>query len=581
VRFFAGCADAGELDMLIEELRDLQNDKILKYTNYPRTVTSQLLSDYVFTQKPKKLTEVVKILVDGINIGNIINQSSRSNDPLLLPNECGRKEVVLECFNQLILFPKKDYSEELISILKNNPSENLTRWSELSKLFNGSKLTIWLEYGYKIGIIHKISEDHLVKILKEGDKFETIKRLQIIIHGNRVEIINKNLEFKQLIYDNLFNIEITSVIINQKASSLNFLSMILHPYLLSRILNLDESNETFINHYLRYLNRPKVDKSSDLISEFEVLDNIDRKIDNFKNSISSLFDVPLKEFKVNIDLWDFLVECIKQEAGVSRIAYTTAVISAGIKSTDKIPEIYKDLNNDSLSLCKRVRYARLKSGNIRYWEIQFANNSQISFTLLVFFNWATAKTVILLLPIIAIIIKNLSQEEFNILIDDMSNIPNSPKFTKRQQLDIEKILEAEDISDEIKYILSHRYQDEKKFIYNYIKKETGVFQKTVEVKFEFLVKKFLTKTNDEKLLNQIKEMYKNIYSYNERYYYYSYDNNEVNRIPLELSKKIMSNCKDYPKIISSLAEKTCRQYANEHQDAIGQIAIEGKWFENN
>jgi hypothetical protein len=173
VRFFAGCADAGELDMLIQELKDLQHDEILKYTNYPRIITSQILSDYVFTQKPKKLIEVVKIIVDGINIGNIINQSNRSNEPILLPNECGRKEIVLECFNQLKLFPKNDYTSELISILKNNPSENLDKWIDISSSFKGDKLTKWLEYGYKIEIIYKIPEEFLVNILEEGNEVET------------------------------------------------------------------------------------------------------------------------------------------------------------------------------------------------------------------------------------------------------------------------------------------------------------------------------------------------------------------------------------------------------------------------
>jgi hypothetical protein len=43
----------------------------------------------------------------------------------------------------------------------------------------------------------------------------------------------------------------------------------------------------------------------------------------------------------------------------------------------------------------------------------------------------------------------------------------------------------------------------------------------------------------------------------------------------------MINCKDYPKLISSMAEKTCRQYSNEHLKPIGEIALEEKWFENN
>lgn len=75
VRFYAGCFDKGELAMLVDELKELQNDNLLKYTNYPRLLTSQLLSDWVFTQYPKYLKEVVKIILNGININGIINQN--------------------------------------------------------------------------------------------------------------------------------------------------------------------------------------------------------------------------------------------------------------------------------------------------------------------------------------------------------------------------------------------------------------------------------------------------------------------------------------------------------------------------
>jgi hypothetical protein len=365
VRFFAGCADAGELDMLIEELKDLQNDEILKYTNYPRIITSQILSDYVFTQKPKKLSEVVKIIVDGINIGNIINQSNRSNEPLLLPNDCGRKEIVLECFNQLKLFPKNDYAFELISILKNNPSENLTKWTELSTSFEGEKLTKWLEYGYKIGLIHIMSEDQLLNILEEGNIVETKTRLQTIIYGNRFGIINKNLKYKQIVFDCIPNTEISTVMNTSAKDSLNFLSFILHPHILARFLKSEETGETFINHFEHYNHsRRQPDTSIKLISEFEVVDEIDKKIENFKNSISSLFEIHLSEFKSNIELWDLLVESLRTEFKSTRISFIAATIAAGIKSTNKVSETYKDLNNESLSLCKRVRYARLKSGNI-------------------------------------------------------------------------------------------------------------------------------------------------------------------------------------------------------------------------
>src|SRR5690606_8455013 len=102
-----GCFDKGELPMLIQKLKELHDDVFLKNTNYPRLLTSQILSDWVFTQYPLLLNDVVKIIVDGVNIGNIINQEGRRghNEPIVLPNDCGRLELTIECFDQLKKFP--------------------------------------------------------------------------------------------------------------------------------------------------------------------------------------------------------------------------------------------------------------------------------------------------------------------------------------------------------------------------------------------------------------------------------------------------------------------------------------------
>ena len=202
VRFFAGCFDKGELPMLIDKLKELQIDKLFKNTNYPRIITSQLLSDYVFTQYPIYLKDVVNIIVDGINIGNIINQENvyriSNNEPILLPAECGRTEVVEECFNQLKSFPSNDYAAELISLIKNNPYNIVEMWEDYIKEIKEEKLTTWLEYGYLLQIIHKIDQNILLTILEE-DETQTNKRLQILIDGNQFNIINTNIKYKEYV----------------------------------------------------------------------------------------------------------------------------------------------------------------------------------------------------------------------------------------------------------------------------------------------------------------------------------------------------------------------------------------------
>lgn len=229
-----------------------------------------------------------------------------------------------------------------------------------------------------------------------------------------------------------------------------------------------------------------------------------------------------------------------------------------------------------------MRYARLKSGNIKYWEEILTNTTDVYFNLLVFFNWATTKTIIELLPIASELINRLSQTDYTTLINDMSPITYITKFSKKQQTEIEEVLEYGNSSEEVKYILSLRFDqtNQDKFIYKNIKKNTGVFQKAEELKFEYLVNNFFLNPQNESLLNEIKELYKSIVIYDDRQYY-RYGISEDAKIPLETARLIMTNCKDYPHKISSLAEKICRQYSNEHLKPIGEIALNDKWFENN
>ncbi len=50
--------------------------------------------------------------------------------------------------------------------------------------------------------------------------------------------------------------------------------------------------------------------------------------------------------------------------------------------------------------------------------------------------------------------------------------------------------------------------------------------------------------------------------------------------PYEIAKEIMVECVNYPKAITVIAERVCRLHANENLKAIGEIAKNEHWFEN-
>ena len=197
VRFFAGCFDQGELPMLTKKLRELQDDQILKFTNYPRILTAQILSDYVFTQYPLELKEVVEIIIDGLRIGSPVNpdQYLRSNqDSILLPEGCGREMIVKECFKQLKEGLKSDYSRELIDIINKNSYQKYELWLDHLAEVEGPELTQWLEYGAMLDVLEEADQEVLLNTLKTNDTVEQEKRFNVLANANQIKVIDNDLD---------------------------------------------------------------------------------------------------------------------------------------------------------------------------------------------------------------------------------------------------------------------------------------------------------------------------------------------------------------------------------------------------
>ena len=414
VRFFAGCADAGELDMILQELRDVQNDELLKFTHYPRIITAQILADYVFAQKPRKMVDVVKIIVDGINIGNIINQNegAHSSDRMLLPMECGRAEINTECFQQLSKFPSTDYALELIGIINNNPLDNLEMWlSYLPKISDNYCISKWMTYAYRMQLIHRIDESILLDLLTKSTKEELSKRIQIIINGNRISLLDKYLEIKKVALNQILSGEIIAIPRNRTNSSLDFF-IILHPELLLTAIN-HRSDVSLMEHADRMLG---LNKTTSLLN-FTEADEVDELIRVFATALNAVLSDITKKLGGVIDQFDKIIEAGRSTFGDNWIFYVAATTVAGFTSKTESRKSFPILKNDvATSLCKRARFARLESANAKYWHSIFEQENDVKFSLLLFFAWATAKTIIQLLPRVISIIKKLSTYDFNALI---------------------------------------------------------------------------------------------------------------------------------------------------------------------
>jgi hypothetical protein len=583
VRFFAGCFDKGELPMLIQKLKELQDDELLKNTNYPRLLTSQILSDWVFTQYPLLLKDVSKIIVDGINIGNIINQEGRRNhnEPILLPNDCGRVEVIKECFDQLKKFPHDDYAFELIGLIKNNPFQIIEFWTNYLDYVDGEQLSKWFEYAYKLQIIHRLDKSILTRIISTGDLKQKEKRAQLLIDGNKIDIVDAELSLKEIVFNGVLQGRISVHQRKYSEHSLQFMTLILHPYLLTNILNSDDTNIPFINAISQITRQISYeDKQYKPITSFSVQDKIDESIEDFANQITESLNMEIIEWKNKIAPWDLLVEKFRNIFQEKWSIYIVAVLSAGIKSKDETYEEYDNLSDNTKSLCKRVRCARMKSGNVKYWNFQLENSTDIIFTLLVLFTWATPKALTQLIDKISLIANKISQDDFLMLNNCLRKTVRQSYLNNNQRIELEKNLIDCEASVEIKYLISNRFSDEYRirFIYENITASTDKIKDIDNIRLEYLIEKYLHNTKDASLLKEIKDIYSSALNYEERYYH-NHFRNSVKELPIKLANEIMTESKSYPRVIATFAERSCRLYANKHVKAVGQVAKDENWFD--
>lgn len=152
-------------------------------------------------------------------------------------------------------------------------------------------------------------------------------------------------------------------------------------------------------------------------------------------------------------------------------------------------------------------------------------------------------------------------------------------FDLVNQKSIELYTKNQIVSPTLKYILSLRFPDHKqqKFIYDNVSDLPDKIKDIKEIKLEYLIEKFLTKPDNKTVLAEIKELYTNqptiIYNRHLRY------EREYNRImPHKIAIEIMKDCREFPRALTSQAEKACRIYASKKIVPIGEISENNKWF---
>ena len=587
LRFYSGCFDKGELPTIIDRLVELTEEDDYKYISHPRELCAILLSDWVFSQYPRLMKDVVKILLDGLGLRTLLSSEMgyryRSTE-ISLPQDSGRDEIVAECFKILGNYPPRDYALEIISIIITNDNGKILEFWE-SEIYSkkGNDLLNWLFYGLNLRVLHKIENNKLLRFFE--DKQNLTKKVAILLHAGKSEFIESIPEIAEKVSENLLDGITDPISPLHPESFISIFWRVLEPYLYFRIVGNNDNvsclrilnRRSFLDDYFQ--SELKLPKTTFLGSKQS------NKYYKFLESIYKELEKPAKLWNTNYEPWEQILESGRNKFGERLVFYNIALIGASVKI--EISEVSEkhSLFDVNISLIKRVRFARLKSTNTKWWKAQsenIKNNEDRYLYILILVTWASSKVIGNLVAQLKECIANLPETYYNTLFLSLKRLNHiNSQNSNYKNYNIENI-EDNDINIKLKKVLASKLQGKNliafknKFLTNYLGKDVQVYELLQDLALENVVKGIEV----EKNLDIVKECYlagvlndKNIFDFHIVRHF-----NHAIKMNIIHAKIVLEKPSSYPRVIVRIAESSLKNYLSKNIKSVKEISNEDNWF---
>ncbi|WP_205748472.1 MULTISPECIES: hypothetical protein [Nostocales] len=552
-----------------------------------------LLSDWVFTQHPKSVRRVIEVILDGIGLRYLLTSNSRrlgSGNPLVLPKDCGQDELITRCFAILGDNPPKDYALDVIDLIRANTSSE-----EIDKLWFGAVLaqrndnrTRWLEYGLYFGSlsISRLSVSDISTVL--ADDINHPLRMELICKARRYDYLESTETYfniaLELILDGCFTIDIQS----QPKYILELLSCILDvkryaiafnvPYYPLSLSNIWQDNRMIYSNN-RVIRISSLDKQN--IKFTTNFSNVD-KCNEIFNTVEKESQNSISEWTTGITHWDNIVEKARSLFGERWTFFHLANIASGIKSKSETCKDFTDLFDPSVSLCRRSRYARLRAGQVSYWQKLFEQTSNVidqMFSVLLLITWGSQKTLEQLAITIDIFIEQLSVDDWGRLYKSTEESVSVTQQSSNRLIRFNVQFLPENLNARTVTLLGIRANNPSdlysKYLNQYDGNDLDVLQYWQGVAIRLLGEE---KISWQVALNIISKSYlKGVVS--ERYAYQRFIRTvSIESLSDDIAKEIAKQPEHYPGFIVATAEAKCRNLVASKVVKVGEIAHKENWF---
>ncbi|MCA9591187.1 MAG: hypothetical protein KC657_38090 [Myxococcales bacterium] len=412
-RFYAGCFSKGELPSLVDRLEVLLGEVPYGVTAHPRALAAMLLSDWVFSQHPRSVKALVKMILDGGGLRAIAAALTRRARPsvLVLPKSSGRDDLVERAFEVLASFPPADYSEELTEVLRMNGTAELLEAGWRARLLGMSPCRIprWMELGKHLGIVARLSDE---EISSTCAVLQPATRRGVLFSLRRTALCAPagDADSEAEMLSAILNLDLEGASRGPRGEVHVFdrLAAAVAPWRYAMALRRREplplrSAWRYVGddgEWLSHLTPSGCAADSILIAAAEA------------TSRSS------EEWAIGFGPWVSVVSAIMAVRPRAWSAAVLACLAAGVSERTEEAEGADRFYDSSVDLCARFRFARLRAGQPAWWArtLQGAGDSfEFCVALLMSFVWASPRTLSALATVADAAVSRLGDDEWRTL----------------------------------------------------------------------------------------------------------------------------------------------------------------------
>lgn len=382
-RFYAGCFSEGEIGALVYGLRDLVEEEDFRVLAHPRVLAGMLLADWVFSQVPRSVPAAVEIMGDPLGVQLAGGAPWRRAVPVFgpLPEPGGQSQFAEIVVDQLDKNPKSEYANSLAQVLHEQaPGADLRgMWLERSAGKSGKARARWLQYGIKLGVVHGMECEQLDALLAPSASRE---ELVMLMRAGRGDYCEQG-PAAQVVVDASLDGEIVA---GQRADDTPV--TMLEEFGRAHLVDLYDSSV-----HNRHGSTPTRADTGIPGADPAVSESCRRVVD----AARAVMARPLGLWVSSLEPWDQLVEVSRGEFGERWAHRFLALQAAGIRSSSETCPEASELFHGETPLTRRVRYARLRAGNPKWWGRQLdeaSTSDERLFVAAILVAWASGRTLL-------------------------------------------------------------------------------------------------------------------------------------------------------------------------------------------